>query len=75
MYDVPLRMIDGKELRELEPVLKTDVSGAVHWTDTWACSDPGALTSALCRSVRQARRQFHQGRRDELETDRYRLER
>nr|WP_321980753.1 FAD-dependent oxidoreductase [uncultured Cohaesibacter sp.] len=46
MYDVPLRMVDGKELRQLEPALKIDVAGAVHWTDTWACSDPGALTSA-----------------------------
>lgn len=37
---------DSKAVRTAEPSLKTDPAGAIHWTDPWSCSDPGALVQS-----------------------------
>src|SRR5690606_2733843 len=37
---------DSKAVSAAEPSLKTGLAGAIHWTDPWSCSDPGALAQA-----------------------------
>lgn len=44
-FGVEARLLDGKELRALEPAIKIEVEGATHWTDSWNCSDPGGLVA------------------------------
>jgi D-amino-acid dehydrogenase len=38
-------VLDPDELAAAEPALRTRLAGAIHWHDTWAVSDPGALVS------------------------------
>lgn len=45
-FGVEARLMDGRALRALEPAIRIEVAGATHWTDTWACSDPGGLVAA-----------------------------
>ena len=42
-HDVPSVVLGGDELARAEPGLRCRLAGAVHWTGTWACSDPGGL--------------------------------
>lgn len=37
---------DGKAVSAAEPSLKANLAGAIHWTDPWSCSDPGALVQS-----------------------------
>lgn len=48
-YGVAMRVMDGAELAAAEPSLKTRLPGAVHWTSSWSCADPGGLTDAYAR--------------------------
>lgn len=48
-FGVEARLLDGKELRALEPAIKIEVEGATHWTDAWACRDPGGLVASYAR--------------------------
>ena len=48
-YGIPSDILDGPELAAKEPALKKQVAGAVHWHDSWTCSDPGALTAAYAQ--------------------------
>jgi len=48
-YGVPMRIMDGAELAAAEPDLKSRLSGAVHWTSSWSCADPGGLTEAYAK--------------------------
>jgi D-amino-acid dehydrogenase len=34
---------DSRTVSAAEPSLKAALTGAIHWTDPWSCSDPGAL--------------------------------
>ena len=45
-FGVQARLIDGAELRAMEPSIKADILGATHWSDSWNSSDPGALVAA-----------------------------
>lgn len=45
-YGVRYRAYSGTEWRREEPALQIDPIGAIHFTDSWSVSDPGALTSA-----------------------------
>lgn len=40
---VPYRLLDAAAVRALEPAIKGDLAGAVHWTDPWSIADPGRL--------------------------------
>jgi D-amino-acid dehydrogenase len=42
-YGVPSTVMTGSELSQAEPNLKTQLAGAVHWTGSWFCEDPGGL--------------------------------
>ncbi|WP_157994755.1 NAD(P)/FAD-dependent oxidoreductase [Paracoccus tegillarcae] len=44
-YGVGARVLDGAELRALEPSVTADLPGAVHWTDSWTVTDPAQLTA------------------------------
>lgn len=46
-YDVALHVLSGADLGAADPALnQTELAGMVHWSDTWSCADPGALTRA-----------------------------
>lgn len=45
-FGVGATLLDGKELRAMEPAIKIDVAGATHWADSWSCSDPGGLVAS-----------------------------
>jgi D-amino-acid dehydrogenase len=45
-HGVPSRVLGPREVRALELSLTGPVTGAVHWTDPIAVSDPGALARA-----------------------------
>lgn len=42
-HGVPHRLLDGAEIAAAEPGLRHPLAGAVHWTSSWSCKDPGAL--------------------------------
>ncbi|MBO9454466.1 FAD-dependent oxidoreductase [Paracoccus sp. R12_1] len=44
-FGVEAKILDGKQLRALEPSIKVEVEGATHWSDSWNCSDPGGLVA------------------------------
>lgn len=45
-YGVTSRTLSGDDYRKEEPALLKTPAGAVHWLQSWSCSDPGALTQA-----------------------------
>lgn len=48
-YGVGYRKLAGAELTRAEPDLQQDLAGALHWTDPWTITDPGALVTAYAR--------------------------
>lgn len=40
---------DSATLAAAEPALRRPLAGAIHWHDTWTCSDPGALVKAYAQ--------------------------
>ncbi|MGR3386809.1 MAG: NAD(P)/FAD-dependent oxidoreductase, partial [Paracoccus sp. (in: a-proteobacteria)] len=44
-FGVEAKLLDGRQLRALEPSIKIAVEGATHWSDSWNCSDPGGLVA------------------------------
>lgn len=45
-YGVRSKALATQALAEAEPALTRPLAGAIHWTDSWTCVDPGALTQA-----------------------------
>jgi len=45
-YGVTYRALDPKALADLEPHLAPGLAGAIHWTQPWTATDPGALVAA-----------------------------
>lgn len=48
-YGVRFCVLSGSELAKVEPILRADLPGAIHWLDPWTVSDPGALVSAYAQ--------------------------
>lgn len=48
-YGVGAKLLDNRDLRREEPCLQADFAGAVHWSDSPSCSDPGALVDAYAK--------------------------
>jgi len=46
MYGVGVKAYDFDEIKKLEPALRTQIAGALRWTDSWSCIDPGGLVTA-----------------------------
>ncbi|WIY52988.1 FAD-binding oxidoreductase [Devosia sp. YIM 151766] len=45
-FGIGFEVLDWPALKALEPHLIGGLSGAIHWTDPWTVSDPGALVGA-----------------------------
>ncbi|ASJ73682.1 NAD(P)/FAD-dependent oxidoreductase [Granulosicoccus antarcticus] len=43
-YKLKARLLTGTEYAGEEPALTGEFAGAIHWHDSWTCSDPGRLT-------------------------------
>jgi D-amino-acid dehydrogenase len=48
-YGVKFRVLSGSELARVEPLLRDDLPGAIHWLEPWTVSDPGGLVAAYAR--------------------------
>lgn len=48
-YGVPVQIMSADALATAEPDLKIRPAGAIHWTESWSCVDPGGLTKAYAR--------------------------
>ena len=48
-YGVGYQKLDGAALAAMEPDLKIEAAGALHWTEPWTVTDPGALVAAYAR--------------------------
>ncbi|WP_320203182.1 NAD(P)/FAD-dependent oxidoreductase [Agrobacterium rosae] len=46
VYGVTSRALSGVDYRAEEPALIMTPAGAIHWDQSWSCSDPGGLTQA-----------------------------
>lgn len=60
-YGVEHTIVDGAELGRLEPGLRHEMAGAVHWTQPWSVRDPGALVGEYARLFRQRGGHFASG--------------
>ena len=49
-FGVEFEVLDAEQLRASEPYLKKGLVGAIHWTQPWMVSDPGALVQAYARN-------------------------
>lgn len=47
-YGVTSRIVEGKTYQKEEPALVKAPVGVVHFTQSWSCSSPSALTQAYC---------------------------
>lgn len=45
-FGIGYEVVDGKGMKALEPALRSNPAGAIHWTDPWTVSNPGGLVSA-----------------------------
>lgn len=45
-YGVGVKILSTAELAKAEPALTRPMAGAIHWTDSWTCSDPGGLVKS-----------------------------
>ena len=43
-YGIESRLLSESEYKHEEPAIKGSLAGAIHWPQSWACSDPGGLT-------------------------------
>ena len=53
-YGVRHLLLGSLALSRAEPNLLVPMAGAIHWTDSWTCSDPGRLLAAY-RSLFESR--------------------
>lgn len=49
-FGVEYRELDAAALNQEEPFLARNLVGAIHWTQPWMVSDPGALVQAYARN-------------------------
>lgn len=52
-YGIRFEVLDAAALRQREPALCAGLAGAVHYTESWAVADPGALVEAYARLFTQ----------------------
>ncbi|MGB7755594.1 MAG: FAD-dependent oxidoreductase [Salinisphaera sp.] len=45
-FGVTFERLDAKQLHAMEPSLSAHAIGAIHWTNAWSVTDPGALVQA-----------------------------
>ncbi|WP_193074264.1 NAD(P)/FAD-dependent oxidoreductase [Pseudomonas sp. FME51] len=52
-FGVEYQVLNAAELRAVEPHLGEGLVGAIHWTQPWMVSDPGALVQAYARNFEE----------------------
>jgi len=50
-FGVTFERVDNEHLHRMEPYLSARIIGAIHWTNSWAVSDPGALVRAYAADL------------------------
>jgi len=68
-FGIGHRVVEWPELKQMEPALKGGLAGAIHWTDPWTISDPGALVSEYFKLFERLGGTFVSGAASALETD------
>jgi D-amino-acid dehydrogenase len=59
-YHVAYRVLDSAALSKQEPDLAPGLAGAIHWTQPWTATDPGALVAAYASAFQQRGGRFVQ---------------
>lgn len=52
-FGVTHRVLDSAALARMEPDLAAGLAGAIHWTQPWTVTDPGALVAAYARAFQE----------------------
>lgn len=65
-FGVEHQVLDSHALARLEPDLAPGVVGAIHWTQPWTSSDPGALVAAYAQSFESRGGQIVQASLEDL---------
>ena len=52
-FGVEYEMLSAEQLQAAEPYLARELVGAIHWTQPWMVSDPGALVQAYARNFEE----------------------
>lgn len=65
-FGVEHQVLDSNALARLEPDLAPGVVGAIHWTQPWTSSDPGALVAAYAQSFESRGGQIVQASLEDL---------
>lgn len=69
-FGVEYQVLNAAELRAVEPHLEEGLVGAIHWTQPWMVSDPGALVQAYARNFEeQGGRLLRASIEDVIQTD------
>lgn len=69
-FGVEYQVLNAAELRAMEPHLGEGLVGAIHWTQPWMVSDPGALVQAYARNFEeQGGRLLRASIEDVIQTD------
>ncbi|KUP93286.1 NAD(P)/FAD-dependent oxidoreductase [Tritonibacter horizontis] len=53
LYDIAATPMDGARFCAMEPSYLRPPAGAIHWQDTWSCSDPGGLVARYAALFQQ----------------------
>jgi D-amino-acid dehydrogenase len=60
-FGIASEQLSGAEMRALEPGLRVDLAGALHWTQPWSIRDPNGLIRAYVRLFEQLGGSFTRG--------------
>lgn len=60
-YGIEHAVVEGDALNRLEPGLRRELAGAIHWTQPWSVCDPGALVARYAELFRRRGGQFVNG--------------
>lgn len=53
-FGVEFRVLDSRELAEMEPSLDASLIGAIHWLNSWTVESPGDLVLAYAKAFENA---------------------
>ncbi|MBK1795253.1 FAD-binding oxidoreductase [Devosia sp. WQ 349] len=66
LFGVGYKVVDHAALSAIEPYVTSKIVGAIHWTDPWTVSDPGALVTAYFELFRAMGGTFIKGAASDL---------
>ncbi|MES1925343.1 FAD-binding oxidoreductase [Salinisphaera sp. T31B1] len=68
-FGVEYAVLDQTALAEAEPYLGQALIGAIHWTNSWSVSDPGALVQAYATAFEALGGQFVQAQANDIDNE------